>query len=79
MNKKEFWGNFVNEGEVEGHSVSQFYDNEPEKVWQWIEEYAIQMCKEQREICANTYDRDDSHYENFENILYAPLPKELIK
>lgn len=40
-----------------------------------VEAFITSLLKEQRKICAKIYDRDDSHYENFENILDSPEPE----
>jgi len=59
--KKDGWGFDIIEADADG-------------LWQWIEEYAIEMCEKQIKICADEYNVDDLHYLN---ILHSPLPKEL--
>ena len=52
-----------------------------EHLWQWIEQYAIEMCKKQREICAIVYN-DNIKIKGVEitrKLWDAPLPKELNK
>ena len=79
MNKKDFYKFNKEEFYKYVKKVGWGYDiieADADGLWQWIEKYAEEMCKKQKEICAKIYDRDDSHYENFENILYAPLATE---
>ena len=46
------------------------------KLWQWIEEYAEEMCKKQREICS--YKAVDGHGSpvRYDNVMNAPLATE---
>ena len=54
-----------------------------EKLWEWVEKYAEEMCKKQREICATKYEQEFSHKFagtnnvgiNPDIILNTPLPQ----
>jgi len=67
MNKEEFY--------------ELFWDAEYiftiEDVWRCVEEYAIEMCKEQRKICATESLNMSSS--TLDNILNSSLPEELNK
>lgn len=68
MNREEFEDKF-------------FAGKVSDAIWQWIEGYAIGMCKKQRELCAIVYN-DNVKIKGVEitrKLWDASLPKELIK
>lgn len=71
MNKKEFY---------KQHQWLTDMGLNIDNIWQWIEEYAIEMCKRQRENCADEY-HYNSTIKELDSMIYnkindAPLPKE---
>ena len=89
MNKEEFRNKFTR---VMGEYQIRHWDavtGTPAQVWQWIEEYAEEMCKKQRGACLEiclTYIENCKVYPELEertkflgDILNAPLATEAKK
>ena len=79
MNKKEFLSKWY----LYNYKAPAFTTC-GEEVWQWIQEYAIEMCKEMKKDCAETYINSFDENETVSsvahfNIKNTPLPKELSK